>query len=182
MRRRAFVAGGLLVAAAPRIALARAEGDAGVMEAAVELEQLAAYVYDAGVKSGLLDERLAAAIAGLRDHEQQHADAMATSLEALGGGRPPAPATPDQADAALQRAGLGVSLRGLTGATELLELALGLEERQVDLYTRAVAELEDVRLIQTCGSVAAAEGQHLVVIRRALERDPVPSPFETGRP
>lgn len=175
--RRAFVAGAALgVLATGRAGVARAEvrGDALVLEAAVRLEQTTVFVYDALLKDGGLEPGLTA----LRDHEQAHADALAAALEALGGPRPEAPTTREEGDAALDE--LGVPYRLDAKGDAALELVLELELRQVALYTRAVGELEDLRLIQTVASVVAAEGQHLVVIREALRRAPIPTPLEPG--
>lgn len=181
MIRRAFIGGAATALAAPRLALAGdAQGEAGILRAAVELEQLSGFVYDAGLKSGLLDEPTAVAVQGLRDQERQHADALAALLEALGGPRPPAPATAEQADAALERLGTEGRLGAVATAEDFLALAGEVELREVGAYVAAVAGLEDVRLIQTCGSILAAEGAHLVVVRQALGRDPVPKPVETG--
>jgi rubrerythrin len=180
--RRAFVAGAAVALAVPRVAMAKEGGEVAALTHAIELEQAAAYVYDAGVKSGLLDAELAGVAGNLRDHEQAHADALAVLLEALGGHPPAAPDTPEAADARLAALGLETSLRELADAPAFLTLALALEQRQAAHYTAAVARIGDIRLIQTVGSILAAEGQHLVVIRGALERAPIPTPLESGRP
>jgi rubrerythrin len=182
--RRGFVAGAALAIALPAAARAatKTQSDATTLAAAVDLEQVAAYVYSAGVHSGLLDAGLAAAVQNLADHEQAHADALAADLEALGGARPAAPASAEDGDAALKRLGIGPGLRSLADAPAFLTVALALEQRQLALYSEAVGEIEDIRLIQTYSSIVAAEGQHLVVIRNALGRAPVPKSFETGRP
>jgi rubrerythrin len=180
--RRAFVAGAAVVLAAPRVAWAKEGGEVAALTDAIKLEQVAAYVYDAGVKSGLLDAEQAALAGRLRDHEQQHADALAVLLEALGGHPPGAPDTPESADAALTALGVETGLRELRDANAFLALSLELEQRQAAHYTASVAKIGDIRLIQTLASILAAEGQHLVVIRRALERAPIPTPLESGRP
>jgi hypothetical protein len=183
VRRRTFLAGSALALAAPGAAVAapRTAGEAGVLAAAVELEQLASYVYDAGVKSALLDEDGVAAIGGMREQEQEHADALAALLEALGGPRPKPPATPEDADAALERLGIDGRLTGVRTQAAFLALAEEIELREIGLYVGAVSRLGDVRLIQTVASILGAEGAHLVVIRRALGRAPVPVAVESGR-
>lgn len=180
--RRAFVAGAALAVVAGRPAVARAElrEEARIIESALRLEQTAVHAYDAVVRGGAVDEPLALRLGALRDHEQAHADALAAALEALGGRRPPAPADDRQADEALAELGIPFGIEGARDATTALELLLALELRQVEHYTRAVGELEDVRLIQTAASVVAAEGQHLVVIREALRRASIPTPLEPG--
>ncbi len=173
MRRRTFVAGAALAVAGPRPAFAADNADqAGVLRAAVELEQLAAFVYSTRPREF---EALAA-------HEQEHAEALASHLEALGSPRPKALRTAAEADARLERLGATGRLATAGSTQRFLELALELELRQVAAYTLAAGELEDVRLIQTTASILAAEGTHLVVIRAALGRAQVPNPLETGRP
>lgn len=183
MRRRAFLAAAAAAAAAPSAALAKREpkGEVGILQAALELEQLAVYVYDAGIKSGLLDAALVGAVSRLRVHEQHHADAVAASLEALGGAKPRPPRTPQEADALLERAGAAGRLTGVRTRDGFFELAHEVELLQVALYTDAAGGLEDVRLIQTTASILAAQGAHLVVIRAQLGREPVPTPLESGR-
>ena len=183
MRRRTLLAAGAVALAAPRPALAAREpkGEVGILSAALELEQLAVYVYDAGIKSGLLDEALVAAVQSLRDHEQQHADAVAQALEALGSAKPVPPRTPQEADALLERADAEGRLTAVATREDFFALAHEVELLQVAGYVAAAGDLEDVRLIQTTASILAAEGSHLVVIRQALGRAPVPTPLERGR-
>lgn len=59
--------------------------------------------------------------------------------------------------------------------------ALELEAMAVAAYHDAHRRLRDVALLKTAASVMATEGQHLVVVRRALGRAPVPRAFETER-
>lgn len=179
MIRRAFLGATAAALVAPRLALADSQGEAGVLTEAVRLEQLNVFVYDAGLKSGLLDEEGAAAFGTLRDHEQQHADALAALLEAIGGPRPKPPTDATAADASLREWDIG-PLTGVRAERELLELADQLEHREVGLYVRAMKDLEDVRLIQTCASILAAEGAHRVVLRDLLEVPLVPDPFDSG--
>ena len=183
MRRRAFLAAAAVTAAAPAAALGarKPRGEVGILHEALELELLAVYVYDAGIKSGLLDEELVATIGGLREHEQQHAEAVGASLEALGGARPAAPATPADVDAVLTRRKATGRLAGVATREDFLELAHEIELLQVAGYVAAAGGLEDVRLFQTTASIAAAQGAHLVVLRDLLGEELVPAALETGR-
>ena len=183
MRRRAFLGTAAVALAAPAAAFGTRtpRGEVGILQDALELELLAVYVYDAGIRSGLLDEALLAKVTQLRDHEQEHAGAIGSSLEALGGARPVAPATPEQADALLERLGTAGRLTAVATRDDFFALAEEVELRQVAAYGAAVGDLEDVRLIQTAASILAAQGAHLVVIRGLLGRQPVPTALETGR-
>ena len=167
MIRRTFLAGAAVAAAAPSVALGARQprGEVGILRDALELEQLAVYVYDAGITSGLLDEDLVAAVGALREHEQQHADAIGASLEALGGTRTLPPDSPEAADAQLERRKATGRLQAVDGREAFFALVEEIEALQVAAYVAAAGDLEDVRLIQTVGSIAAAEGAHAVVVR-----------------
>jgi hypothetical protein len=183
MRRRTLLAGGVAALAAPGVAAAarKPRGEVAILRAALELEKLAVFVYDAGLQSGVPGASLAPTVAGLRDHERQHVDAIASSLEALGSVRPGAPRTVQDADAQLERLGARGRLAQATSREAFLELAEEVELLQVGGYVAAAGGIDDVRLIQTCASILAAQGAHLVVIRRALGREEVPTPLERGR-
>ena len=182
MRRRAFLAAAAVTAAAPAAALGARQprGEVAILHDALEFEQLAVYVYDAGIKSGLLDEELLAVFGSLREHEQQHAEAIAASLEALGGAAPAAPRTPEDADAILTRRKAAGRLTAVASRDDLFALAHEVEMLQVGAYVEAAGDLGDVRLMQTAASIAAAEGAHLVVLRGLLGREPVPAALERG--
>lgn len=181
MRRRTFIAAAAAPVAVPAAALAAREprGEVAILHDALELELLAVYVYDAAIKSGLIDARLLATIGTLREHEQQHADAIGASLEALGGALPAKPNAPEDADAILARRKATGRLESVTTREELLELAHEVEMLQVHAYVQAAGDVGDVRLMQTAASIAAAEGAHLVVLRGLLDREPVPAALES---
>jgi hypothetical protein len=182
MRRRTFLAAAAATAALPATARAAREprGEVGILQDALALELLAVYVYDAGIKSGLLDEATLAVVGELREHEQQHADAIGASLEALGGGRPLAPKDPADADAQLATRKAAGRLLEVKTREDFFGLAHEVELLQVGAYVRAAGELGDVRLIQTTASIAAAQGTHLVVLRALLGDERVPVAFERG--
>jgi hypothetical protein len=51
----------------------------------------------------------------------------------------------------------------------------------VAAYYEAHRKLRDTKVLQTAAQIMAAEGQHLVVLRQALRRNPAPHAFETGK-
>ena len=61
-----------------------------------------------------------------------------------------------------------------------MNFAIELETAAVAAYLDAHRELVEAKLLQTGASIMASEGQHLVVLRRAVGQDPVPAAFETG--
>ena len=108
--------------------------------------------YATAGSSGLLGPRLEEVARRFRDQEQEHADALIAALRQLGG-RPPPPPRPSQV----------AGLESLRTREQVLSFAVGLELKAVAAYYEA------------------QQGQHLVVLRQALGRDPLPSAFVTGR-
>jgi rubrerythrin len=147
------------------------DDDVGIVSALLALEQQAAFVYAAAIASGKLggDSQVAAKL--FRRQEQEHADALASALEELGGTAPAPPASNDDVK--------GLS-DALGSASDLLGLAIELETTAVATYNEAIQKLKDGKLLQTAASIVANEGQHLVVLRRAAGQDPLPDALETG--
>jgi hypothetical protein len=90
------------------------------------------------------------------EHSREHAKGLELALRNRGG-RPPA-----------------------TGGQPDGGSALELEAEAVAACYRACGELRDTRLLPTFAAIMANHGQHLVVLREARGRDPIPSAFETG--
>lgn len=153
---------------APRASSATARDDARILAAAIGLEQTAVVTYATAVSSGLLGPRLEEVARRFRDQEQEHADALIAALRQLGGRPPPPPS---------QVAGL----ESLRTREQVLSFAVGLELKAVAAYYEAQQALSDPGLLRTGAQIMANEGQHLVVLRQALGRQPLPGAFETGR-
>lgn len=174
--RRGIAVGGAVLAATSiplllgvRNAFAQSEDDATILAAAIGLEQTAVVAYDTAADSGLLDRATTGVAELFRDQEQEHADGLTTALEALGGSAPEPP-TADSIE------GLG----GLRSQEEVANFAIELETMAVAAYYDAHQKLQDAKLLQTGASIMANEGQHLVVLRQAVGKAPVPNAFETG--
>lgn len=151
-----------LLAAASARADAKGEGD--LLHDGVRLEQLSALVFAAADSVEI--KQLAA-------HETEQADALAAALDALGRKRPPAPKILDD-----ELKAFDLDDPNLTPD----ELALAVEERTLAHHHDAIGRFEEVRLLQLTATIMAAQGRHLVVLRRAVDRDPLPEPVVTGRP
>jgi rubrerythrin len=174
--------GGAVVAAssiplllAVRDAFAADDDDTTLLAQAIKLEQATVLAYDTILRRGLLAGRLQALVRVLRGHEQQHAHTLTTALTDLGGTAPPAPAGVADVDAVVK--GLG-DVRNQAG---VLAFAIELETAAVAAYYDAQAKFVEGRLLQSGASIMASEGQHLVVLREAARRPPVPSALETGQ-
>jgi rubrerythrin len=131
--------------------------DVELLEELLALEQRAISAYEAALRREAIDVALGEM---LRDHEREHADAIARALAGAGQRNPRASVPDPELTAALR------SRRSFT------RFALDLEARAVAAYARAAAEIRNPRLRQPLGSIMACEAAHGVALRNALG-DPV---------
>ena len=179
--RRGFALGGAAIAASSiplllsaRNAFAQATGDAAILERAITLERLTALTYAGAIDGGLLSAPVLRTVRRLREHEQAHADALVTALMDLGGIPPAPPKGVADVDKVVK------GLRDVRSQADAVNFAIELETAVVAAYHDAHAKLVETRLLQTAASIMASEGQHLVVLRTAVDEDPVPNALETG--
>lgn len=179
--RRGIAAGGAVIAASSiplllgvRNAFAQSSGDTAIVEGAVGIEQIAVFAYATALDSGLLDKDTTVVAKLFRDHEQEHADALISVLMDLNGTVPPKPKSVADVDKVTK--GLG----DVKSQADILSFAIELETAGVAAYYDANQKLQDSKLLQTAAAIMANEGQHLVVLRQAVKKDPVPNAFETG--
>jgi rubrerythrin len=175
--RRGMKAGGAALGAAmlpamlsQRDALAAAPAsDAAILAPAIRLENTAVSLYAAAAANAALPPRFRRTAALFRGQEAVHVATLGAALKAAG-------ATPSTAtDAALL-----ARLRQARDEQQVARLALELESRLVAAYYDAAQTLRQPRLLGTIGQIIGSEGQHLVVLRQGLSRDPVPQAFEKG--
>lgn len=176
-RRQVLVA----AAAAPLLAHARTAtaavgGDAAVLTrvAYVELVLQAGYRYALSVRPS----RITALAAEFGRHEAEHLGALATSLEALGAPRPPAPRTLAELDRAAAALGVTPAPSRARSPRELLRMALALEQASLLTLNRAHGGLADQHLLQTATTIMGCQAQHAVVLRQALDREPLPGALD----
>jgi hypothetical protein len=171
-RRGALIA----VAAAPlalRVAPAVAEGgDGAVLTRVQRLEVLAAAAYAAAANQG--PPSIRATAARFAQHEADHVAAVAAELEALGARRVPLIVDPGALERAASANGITPAYRDLRSERDHLRFLLAVEEALLAAWVEATATLHDFGLVQTAASILGCQGQHLVDLRRALGRDPVP--------
>lgn len=180
LMRRGLALGGAVVAASTiplllsvRNAFAAGEADKTILADAIRLERISVLAYDKLIDGGLLSarvERLARLIAG---HEREHAAAVTAALTDLRL-QPPARPTVKDIDSVVK--GIG----DLDSQAGILAFAIELENAAVAAYYDAQQKFYDAKLLQTGATIMASEGQHLVVLRQALNKPPVPNAFETG--
>jgi len=158
-----------------RNAFAASSGDAGILEQAIGLERIAILAYETAIDSGLLTAAFTRVARRFRDHEQEHADALTTALMDLGGTPPAKKPTLKDIDGVVK--GLG----SVKSQADIANFAIELEMAAVAAYYDAHRKLVDAKLLQAGASIMANEAQHLVVLRQAVKRAPVPNAFETGK-
>jgi len=180
--RRGFGLGGAAIAASTipllwsvRNAFAQAGDDGKILQSAITLELVAVIAYGAAIDSGLLSAPIERVARLFRDQEQEHADALTTALTDLGGTPPTAPTGVTDVDKIVK------GVRDVKSQADIANFAIELETAAVAAYYDAHARLLDAKLLQAGASIMANEGQHLVVLRQAVGKDPVPSAFETGK-
>lgn len=158
-----------------RNAFAQDDTDGTILAKAITLERVTIVAYDRILGRDVLSRRSQQVARVLRGHEEQHAEALTTALTDLGGTPPSEPSGAAAVDDVVE--GLGdIETEG-----DALGFLIDLEMAGVAAYHDAHAKLIEARLLQTAASIIGAEGQHLVVLRQAAGRPPVPSAFETGK-
>jgi rubrerythrin len=179
--RRGFTLGGAAIAASSipvlwsvRNAFAAGSDDTTILMSAITLEHVAVIAYDTAIASRLLSPTLLRVAQQFRAQEQQHANVLTTALKDLGGAPPPLPKGVADVDKIVK--GLG----DVKSQADVVNFAIELETAAVAAYYDAQPKLVEAKLMQTGASIMANEGQHLVVLRKAVHEDPVPNAFETG--
>ena len=151
---------------------AAARTDSGLFKAGLWAEEVAALAYEAAA-AGPLSGAERAQTLRFAQHEREHADVFATLLFAL-----TVPvrehAGPDDLQAVLP----GLRRAGRDAALERLA---ELEGAIIAAYQALGRRLQARDALRSVATVMAGGAQHLVVIRRALGREPVTEPFESGR-
>jgi hypothetical protein len=144
---------------------ARAEagaGDAGFLNLALEFEHKAIAAYTIGAGSGLLSTDAMLVAARFRGHHEQHRDALAEALKALG--VKPAEAMPqkDYAEA--------LNARNLRSEGDVLNLAIGMEKKAAATYLGAISTFAAIDHATLAGKIAADEAMHWTALAGFLHR------------
>ena len=158
-----------------RNAFAQVSGDSPTIAAAVGLEQTMVFAYGAALGTRGLDPATRSLLPLFHGHEQEHVGEMLTDLQQVAGAAPARP----RSTSSLTGAALG--LANARSRHDILTFAAELEAMAIAAYHDAMRLLQDARTIQSSATVMAAEGQHLVVLRTALGREPIPRALEVGR-
>jgi rubrerythrin len=142
-------------------------GEAPLVEGVIQLELTAQVAYETAGKSDLLKGSVKELANLMARHEKEHADALKLILSDIGGNIPQAP-KPEEVS----------GLDDVKNERTFLEFALEMEDNQVVTYVDLERKASDERLRRLGAQAMANEGEHLVMIREELGRNPIPSAFE----
>ncbi len=150
---------------------AAARTDAGLLQVALHVEQVAALAYAAAAEGPLEGDERAQALR-FADHERRHAAAFETMLFAL--------TVPVRERASAQD--LEALVPGLrhAGRREALQDLAALEGAAITGHLLMGGRLAALDALRTVASVMAGGAQHLVALRDALGQTPLTQTFETG--
>lgn len=154
-----------LLAGAPisaAVAASGASGDADILNVALALEHEAIAAYQIGAESGLLKKPLLDVAVLFQSHHKAHRDALASTIDKLGGKAVAAKAQAEYAASAK----LGVS--AIKSDLDVLKLAQRLELGAVNAYLGVIPAFKDVNLAKISGRLAADETMHYTALTQAL--------------
>jgi rubrerythrin len=142
-----------------------ANNDVTILNSALAAEQQAIAAYQLGADSGLLEKPVRDLAIQFQGHHKQHADALAKTVQKLGGKPAVTPAT------------YSFPKDKLKSQKDVLAFAAGLEKGAVSAYLGAVPILTDRELAKVAASILGDEAMHWAVLRHALGENPVPDAF-----
>ena len=96
----------------------------------------------------------------IRQHESDHADALATEVAAVGLGRPLRPPLTGNAQ----------ELAEASDRRAVLEAAVKLEDELVDAYRGSLVLLPDAKIAMTAATILASHAQHRFILGLAAGR------------
>lgn len=139
-------------------------GDVAILNSALDLENMAIFVYTGGVRL-LRGDALKAGKTFL-GHEKAHAQSISRAIRSMGG-------TPNKPRAAYD-------IGRPSSQLDVLKLAEKIENVAVAAYIDAIPKLGDSKLRATAAAIATTEAEHIAVLSKALGHRAVPTAFVTG--
>jgi rubrerythrin len=139
--------------------------DVEILNSALDLELMAVAAYKAGAM--LLTGEVLAVGRQFLEHEQEHADGLATAIKDAGG-RP-------------NRAKPSYDFPQLKSQTDVLRFAVDLENTAIAAYIDALPKLGKGDLRATASAIVANEAEHVAVLLGALGEQQVPDAFVVGK-
>jgi rubrerythrin len=138
--------------------------DIDILNYALTLEYLEAAFYEGAAKTPGLSSEVAGYVKTFGAEEQEHVDALTTTIKDMGG-KPVAAPGVDFGDA-------------FTSADKLIGLAITFEDTGVSAYNGAAPMIESKDLLATAGGIVQVEARHAATIRFAAGEDPAPDAFD----
>lgn len=139
--------------------------DVTILNSALGAEQQAIAAYQLGAESGLLQKPVLDLAVQFQGHHKQHAEALAKTVQKLGG----TPVVPPRS--------YSFPKDKLKTQNDVLAFAASLEKGAVSAYLGAVPILKDRELARVAASILGDEAMHWAVLRQALGQNPVPDAF-----
>ena len=161
----ALLGGRDALAAGTKTSAADIESDVRILNTALGAEYEAIAAYQVGAESGLLGKDVLVVAVAFQGHHKQHADALASAVQKLGG------------KAVVTKTRYVFPVEKLKSQADVLRFAAGLEQGAVSAYLGAVPVFNDKTLAQVAASILGDEAMHLAVLRQVLGENPVPSAF-----
>ncbi len=152
--------------AATASAAGSTEADVGILNVALGLEHEAIAAYQVGAESGLLSQPVLDAAVLFQGHHKAHRDTLTGIINQMGGTPVPAASNADYAAA--------LNAGSLQTETDVLRLALELEEGAANAYLGVIPSFSDPDLAQASGRLAADETMHWTVLASVLG-EPLPT-------
>lgn len=140
--------------------------DVGILNVALGLEHEAINAYQLGAGSGLLQKPVLDVAVQFQGHHKVHRDALAATIQKLGG-KPVAERSLDEYAKALNAA-------ALKSQADVLDLASRLELGATNAYLSVIPALNDRELAKVAARLAVDEAMHFSVLTQALSR-PLPA-------
>jgi rubrerythrin len=136
------------------------QADVDILNVALGLEHEAINAYQLGAESGLLQDPVLKTAVMFQGHHKAHRDALAATIEKLGG-------TP-VAEKSMNDYAMALNAGSLKNQGDVLTLAARLEKGAANAYLGVIPAFGDKGLAQVAGRLAADETMHWTVLASAL--------------
>ncbi len=134
--------------------------DVDILNVALGLEHEAINAYQLGAESGLLEDGVVKVAVMFQSHHKAHRDALAATIEKLGGSPVAEKSKNDYATA--------LNAGSLKSQGDVLHLAARLEKGAANAYLGVIPSFGDKGLAQVAGRLAADETMHWTTLVSAL--------------
>jgi rubrerythrin len=136
------------------------EADIATLNVALGLEHEAINAYQLGAESGLLQDPVLKTAVMFQSHHKGHRDALASTIQKLGG-------TPVR-EKSMNDYAMALNAGSLQSQADVLQLAARLEKGAANAYLGVIPSFGDKALAQIAGRLAADEAMHWTALAGAL--------------